>query len=85
MWYDGVNRSKTKKAAASVIIYPNWKVGDRVRHKPSGITGQLKVQETICGRLWKMAPGESWSYAMGRSLPRLMLVHAGDLELEIAE
>lgn len=80
MWYDGYARGKARGQTSYII--PAWRKGDRVRHKPSGITGLLVEMQTQAGELWKFRPDGVWEYALDRQLPKSMTVHACDLELQ---
>lgn len=80
MWYDGYESSK-KRSQTSFII-PAWKKGDVVRHKPSGLWGELVEMETKGGELWKLrVESAPFGEAMARGRQYSLKVHACDLEL----
>jgi hypothetical protein len=70
---------------ATSVIYPAWRKGDRVLHRPSGFYGELTEPATACARLWKMRIIGSHVDAVKvpAAFPKGVTVHAGDLELSV--
>lgn len=70
MWYDGFNSSR-KRCRTSFVI-PDWKIGDQVEHKVTGLVGTVREFATQGHELVKVR-------LAGQDGRRLAVIHAADL------